>query len=137
MPLQSANTRFRRAVLGFYAWVGALVFAAAAPLVARYVLEADTLVARLAAVAVGSVGWLPLAAVTALVIRGGDEFHRRIHLVAIAFAFATALVILTMLDWLARARFMAPPSLSVLWLIFAVTWAVWIFAVKYWFEHVA
>ena len=135
MPLQPANTLFRKAVLGFYAYLGAIVFAAAAPLVAVKVLDVDTLVARVAAVAIGTIGWLPLIAVTVHIIRVGDEFHRRIHLVAIAFAFASALVILTLLDWLARARFIAQPSLTVLWLIFALTWAVWIFAVKYWFEH--
>jgi len=135
MPLQPANMRFRKAVLGFYAWLGALVFAAGAPLVAVNLLHAGTLVARIAAVAIGTSGWLPMLAVTAHVIRVGDEFQRRIHLVAIACAFASALVILTLLDMLTRARFIAEPSLSALWVIFAVTWAVWIFAINYWFEH--
>src|SRR5215831_14431020 len=134
MPPQPRN-RFRRAVLGFYAWLGALVFAAAAPFFALSLLEADTLVARVGAVVIGTAGWLPLIAVIAHIIRAGDEFNRGIHLVALAYAFGSALLIIMVLDWMARARFITPPSLSVLSMIFALTWAVWIFAVKYWFEH--
>ena len=135
MALQSPNTRFRQAVLGFYAWLAALAFATAAPFVALHLIERNTVASRVAAVVVGTIGWLPLVAVVAWIIRAGDEFNRGIHLVALACAFASALVILTALDWMARARFIAAPSLSVLWLIFALVWAVWIFTVKYWFEH--
>jgi len=135
MPLQKPNIRLRKAVIGFYAWLAALVFAAVAPFVALNVLEAGTLAARSAAVVIGTIGWLPLIAVITHIIRAGDEFNRGIHLVALACAFASALLILMVLDWLSRARFITQPSLSVLWMIFALTWAVWIFLVKYWFEH--
>src|SRR5262249_37927830 len=112
MSLQPPNTRFRKAVLGFYAWLAALVFAAGAPVVALNVLEADTLVARGAAVVIGAIGWLPLIAVITHIIRAGDEFNRGIHLVSLACAFASALLILTVLDWMSRARFITQPSLS-------------------------
>ena len=132
---QPPHLRFRRAVLGFYAWLGALAIAAVAPFVAMQLLDANTALTRVAAVVVGAGGWLPMIGVTAHIIRAGDEFHRRLHLVALALAFASALVVLTLLDWLARARFIDVPSLSVLWLTFALLWAVWIFVVKFWFER--
>lgn len=135
MRIQAPNTRFRKAVLGFYVWLGSLIFAAVAPFVAMQLLEAGSLAARVAGVVVGTAGWVPMIFVIVRIIRLGDEFVRRIHLVALALAFASSLVLLTLLDWLSRAHFMAPPDLAVLWLAFALLWAVWLFVVKYRYER--
>jgi hypothetical protein len=134
MPNQP-NPQFRRAVKGFYAWLGSLVFAGVAPLLAVRLVDTETTAGRIAGVALGALSWIPMAAVVTVIIRAGDEFQRRIHLVALALSFASALLLLTLLDWLVRADFMRPPRLQVLWLALAVIWVIWLFVVKFRFER--
>jgi hypothetical protein len=130
MPNTAPHPQFRRAVRGFYAWLGALVFAAAAPIAAKSLVESGSLPIRIAGVLLGTLSWVPMAFVIAAIIRAGDEFQQRLHLVAIAMAFASGLVLLTLLDWLVRARFMQPPPLQLLWLGYAVLWIVCLFVVR-------
>ena len=73
--------------------------------------------------------------VVAAIIRAGDEFERRIHLVALALSFGSALLLLTLLDWLVRARFMRAPPLIAVWLACAVLWLLWLIVVKRRFER--
>src|SRR5215471_17039242 len=122
MSLQPSDQRFRRAVRGFYAWIGSMVFAAFAPIGAAWLIDAGTLPARVFAVVLGSIAWLPVAWVIVAIIRGGDEFHRRLHLVSLSIAFGASMVVLTSLDWAVRAEFIHRPPLSVLWLMFAGLW---------------
>ena len=42
---------------------------------------------------------------------------------------------MTLLDWLSRADFIGPPALSVLWLVFSLMWAAWLFIVKGYYER--
>jgi hypothetical protein len=135
MSLQPSDQRFRRAVRGFYAWIGSLVFAAFAPILAGMLIDAGTLSTRVLAVVLGSIGWLPMAWVIVAIIRAGDEFHRRLYLVSLSIAFGASLVALTMLDWAVRAEFLHRPPLSVLWVTFAVLWLVSLFVCKYRFER--
>jgi hypothetical protein len=86
-------------------------------------------------VALGTAAWVPLAVVIVVMIRACDEYERRIHLVALAMAFAGALALLTLLDWLARARFIRPPALGVVLLGVAALWFVSIVLVKRHFER--
>lgn len=137
MTLQPSNQRFRRAVRGFYAWVGSLVFAGLAPIAAGMLLDTGTLPGRIAGVMLGSIGWLPMAWVIAAIIRGGDEFHRRLYLVSLSIAFGASLVALTMLDWAVRAEFIHRPALSALWATFALLWLLSLFVCKYQFERVS
>jgi len=135
MPQIPPNARFRKAVRGFYLWIGALVVAGVGPLVAMRLIDTWTLAGRIAGVALGAVTWLPMIAVIVSIVRAGDEFQRRLHLVALAFAFAGALVLLTVLDWLDRAHFMEPPRLKVIWLGCAMIWLVSLLLVKRHYER--
>ena len=135
MPANPPNERFRRAVRGFYAWIGSLIFAGVAPLLAIQLIKTGSLAGRVAGVTLGAVSWIPMAAVVAAIIRAGDEFERRIHLVALALSFGSALLLLTALDWLVRADFVRPPPLMAIWLAFTVLWVLWLFVVKRRFER--
>lgn len=130
MLLQPTNLRFRRAVRGFYAWSGATLIAGLAPIAALRLIDTGTLAGRIGGVVLGTAGWAPLAVVITAIIRAGDEFERRIHLIALALSFASALVLLALLDWLARAEFIWPPPLRLIWLAFCVLWLIWIVLVK-------
>ncbi len=135
MALQRSNPQFRKAVKGFYAWLGALMFAAVTPFVAVRLLSWHTLSGRIGATILGPIGWLPMIAVVIFIIRAGDEFHQRMHLVACSVALAAALVLLTVLDWLTQADFIEPPSLSVIWISVALLWAASLLLVKWQFER--
>jgi hypothetical protein len=137
MSLQPSDQRFRRTVRGFYAWLGSLLFAVLAPIAAGMLVDVDTLPTRIAAVVLGSIGWLPMAWVVVSIIRLGDEFHRRLYLVSLSIAFGASLVVLTTLDWAVRAEFISRPPLGVLWLTFALLWLVSLFVCKYQFERVS
>lgn len=117
------NAQFEKNVRGFYTWLGAMLCAALAPLVAQRLIDMATFASRVGAVALGTAAWVPIGLVTARIIRQGDEFVRRIHLVAIAIAFAGGLLMISVLDWLVRAGFLERPPLMVLWLAIALLWA--------------
>jgi hypothetical protein len=135
MPANPPNERFRKVVRGFYAWLGSLVVAGAGPIVAVKLIDTGTLAGRIAGVTLGAISWIPMAVVVAAIIRAGDEFERRIHLVALALSFGSALLLLTLLDWLVRARFMHAPPLIAVWLALAVLWLIWLVVVKRRFER--
>jgi len=137
MGLQPGNQRFRRAVRGFYAWLGSLNFATLAPIGASLCIETGTLPGRILGVVLGSVGWLPLVWVIVAIIRAGDEFQRRLYLVSLSVAFGASLVTLTMLDWATRAEFIRRPPLSLLWALFAIVWVVCLLIFKQRFERVS
>jgi hypothetical protein len=126
---------FRSAVRGFYAWLGSLVMLGVAPIAARELAERESLLPRIAAVLVAVIGVLPWMWVIWTAVRRGDEFIRRMHLVAATFAFAGAQVLLVGLAWLVRAGFMAPPDLMLLWVAFLVLWVVAILGTKLYFER--
>jgi hypothetical protein len=135
MPVQSPNSRFRRAVRGFYAWIGALVVAVVGPIVAISLIHRGTAVARLAAVVIGALAWVPYLVVIVAIVRAGDEYQRRLHLTTSAVAFAAALLVLTTLSWFVEAGLANQPSLHVLWILFAVIWVVCLFVIKWRFER--
>jgi len=116
-------------------WLGSLVTVAVAPFIAQSLIHTHSLAGRIAGVFVGTASWVPLFAVSIIVIRGSDEFVQRIYLAALALAFASALMLLTLLGWLVDAHFMKAPDLHALWAAFALLWAIWLFVVKYRFER--
>lgn len=135
MTLQPQNRMFRRAVRGFYAWIGAFLLALFSPLVAERLVRAESAASRLAAVAIGTLGWVPLFVVVVAIIRAGDEYLRRLHLAAASVAFAAFLMLLLPLAWLVEARFIEAPSLQVLWVGCGLSWAVSLLVVKRRFER--
>src|SRR5688500_16788674 len=130
MTRSEPNARLRRTVRGFYAWLGAVLFAVIAPLLAMRLIETEGITGRIIGVVLGVLLWLPMIAVVTLLIRRGDEFERRLHLIAIAIAFGATQLLINALDWLVRAHFMSPPPLSVLWLAIAVLWFMSIMMTK-------
>jgi hypothetical protein len=135
MPVQSPNPRFRRSVRGFYAWIGALVVAVVAPLVAFSLIHLGTPIARLSAVVIGTLGWAPYVVVIVAVVRAGDEYQRRLFLTTTAVAFAAALLVLTTWSWVVEAGLARQPSLHVLWIVFGVIWIVCLLVIKWRFER--
>jgi hypothetical protein len=116
--------RLRKAVRGFYAWLGAMALVAIAPVLAGALIHAGSWAGRVGGVALGTTAWIPLIAVISATIRAGDEFQRRTHLVALAVAYAGSFVLIGLLHWLVRAAFLSQPPLPVLWLGFVSLWFV-------------
>src|SRR5262245_59764113 len=103
MPKQPPNMRFRQQVRGCYAWLGSLLFAGVGPLLAMQMIHSGTLAGRIGGVVLGTISWIPMVAIIAAVVRAGDEFQQRIHLVALGWSFATAMLLLMLLDGLVLA----------------------------------
>ena len=61
---------------------------------------------------------------TAAMIRASDEFSQRIHYLAMSLAFAGALVLISVIDWLVRAHFIEPVPFMAMWLSLAVLWII-------------
>jgi len=129
------NSRYRSAVRSFYAWIGSMIVLGGAPIVALQLVERGTLLARVAAVVLGVSGSLPWLWVVFNIIRRGDEFVRRMHLVAGTFAFAGALVLVSAADWLVRAGFLSHPNLMVLWVGFLLLWLIALLGTQRYFER--
>ncbi len=135
MTLQPHNERFRQSVRRTYAFLGALIVAAAAPLAAASLVHSDDVAVRAVAVVLGVCGLLPYLWVIFAIVRGGDEFTRRIHLIAASIAFAASLVLLSLLAWLVEARFVLRPPLLLLWVVCTLLWAVAIIVVTRYFKR--
>jgi hypothetical protein len=129
------NAQFRRNVRTVYAWIGSMILLIAAPLMALRLIDRGTTLTRAAAVVVGVAGMLPWMWVVFSIIRHGDEFVRRLHLIALGFAFGGALVLLVALNWLVRAEFMYPPDLMIVLFGCFILWFVAVMGVKLYFER--
>ena len=68
---------------------------------------------------VGFVAWI---GATALSIRAQDEYTQRIHLVALACAFAATGIFVFAADFLQRAGFLTYLSFTTIWLVMVGTW---------------
>jgi hypothetical protein len=131
----SLNSQFRRNVRIFYAWIGSTVLLGASPIAALWLIHRDTTFSRAAGVVVGVAGTLPWLWVLAVIIRRGDEFVRRMHLVAIALAAAGSLVLLIAVDWLVRAWFIETPDLMLIWPACLGLWLVALLGTKRYYER--
>jgi hypothetical protein len=133
--LAPPNQQLRAAVRWFYSWIAATILLGLAPIAALRLIELATPPARVAGVIVGAGSFVPWLWVVAMMVRRGDEFVRRIHLLAIAWAFAGAMVLLLTLHWLVVAEFIAPPDLMFAWFACLVFWLVAVVVVKRRFER--
>ncbi len=129
------NARFRQNVRGFYMWLGSMVILGAAPLIARSLAEQESLGARIAAVVVGGGGSLPWMFLIFVIVRRGDEFFRRMHLIALSIAFFAALLVISTLAWLVKAGFVDDPDLFIVWGLLLVIWVIALLATKRHFER--
>jgi hypothetical protein len=82
---------------------------------------------RVAGVVIGVLGFLFWQLVTAKLILLHDEFTRRIHLIALAIAFAATWLFVFTTDLLQRAGFIHFVLLRTIWLVMLATWglAIW------------
>jgi hypothetical protein len=129
------HQQFRQNVRTFYAWLGSVVLLGASPLIALRFIERETTLWRAAGVAVGVAGMLPWMWVLITLIRRGDEFQQRMHLVAIAITAGVCLMLLVALDWLQRAWFIPTPDLMLLWPGCMLIWLVALLATKWYYER--
>ena len=129
------NQQFRTNVRVFYAWVGSTILLGVGPVVASRLIDRETTAWRAAGVVVGVGATLPWMALMATIIRRGDEFVRRMHLIAIAIAAAASLLLLVILDWLQRAWFIESVDLVVIWPACLVLWLVALIGTKRYYER--
>jgi hypothetical protein len=118
----------------FYAWIGSIVVLGGAPILASEFVERAALGWRMAGVAVGIAGFIPWLLMIFVIVKRGDEFVRRLHLIAIAWAAAFGLILLIAVGWLVRASFIDTPDFTFLWLACLVGWSVSLFITKRHFE---
>src|SRR5262245_247910 len=102
------DQRLRKAVKGFYLYLGSVILAMVSPPIADSLVHRSSIAARAIGVIVGVGGWVPLMVMVAQVIRVSDEFTQRIHYLALSISFAFGFVLIATLDWLVRAGFIEP-----------------------------
>jgi hypothetical protein len=116
------NQQLRSAVRTFYAFIGSMALLAAGPIIGQRLIEGGAQGERIAGVAIAMVAWVPWIVVVVGMIRRGDEFALRVHLVGLAIAFFGLMTVLAALDWLARAEFIRTPELAYVWPVGLVLW---------------
>jgi uncharacterized YccA/Bax inhibitor family protein len=87
-----------------------------------WLARAANLPARVALVATGVGGFLPMVFVYARAIRMQDEFSERLHLIALGIAFAIVGVLSYAVDMLHQAHFIEQPSSYGVWFVMLVVW---------------
>jgi hypothetical protein len=100
-------------------WAGTFVMTKS-----EWLTRQESLPTRVALVVVGTAGFLPVVYIYAKSIRMQDEFNQRIHLIALAVAFALVAVISYTCDLLHQARFIPQLPATGLWALMVVIWFV-------------
>jgi hypothetical protein len=77
---------------------------------------------RIALVAIGLGGFLPVVLVYAKSIRMQDEFNQRIHYIALSVAFALTAIVSYASDLLSQAGFIPPLPSTGLWALMVAIW---------------
>jgi hypothetical protein len=129
------NQQLRANVRTFYAFLGAVALLGIGPVIAMNLIEGGGQRARIAGVAIAMAAWIPWIVVVIGMIRRGDEFALRVHLVGLAIAFFGLMTVLAALDWLARAEFIATPDLAFVWPVGLVLWFAGILTANHWYQR--
>jgi len=129
------HQQFRRNVRGFYAWLGSTLLLGVAPIAAGMLIDRGTPLSRAVGVLVGVAGFLPWMWLLFSIVRRGDEFLQRIHLVAITITATFGLMLLIAIGWLVRARFIEPPDYMLIWVVWLAAWVVVLLGTKRYFER--
>src|SRR5436190_16814270 len=127
--------QYRRNVRTFYAWIGSIAILGISPLIALRMIDQGTTPWRVAGAVVGAVGAMPWIFVVYRIVKQGDEFIRRMHLIAIAIASAASLILLMTIDWLQRAEFIDTPNMMLIWPACLVIWLIALTLTKRHFER--
>ncbi len=91
---------------------------------ADWLARTDAIWARVALVAVGLGGFLPVVLVYVKSIRMQDEFNQRVHLIGLSVAFAIVAVISYGADLLHQAHFIRQPPSGGVWALMIAVWFV-------------
>ena len=91
---------------------------------ADWFAHAANLTARVALVAIGIGGFLPVVFVYAKSIRMQDEFNQRLHLIGLGLAFAVVAVISYSADLLHMANFVPQLPSGGFWALMIAVWFV-------------
>jgi hypothetical protein len=129
------NQQLRSSVRTFYSFLGSVVLLGVGPIVGQNLIDEGTQGERIAGVAIAMVAWIPWIVVVIGMIRRGDEFALRIHLVGLAIAFFGLLTVLAALDWLARAEFIPTPELALVWPVGLVLWFAGIMIATHYYQR--
>jgi hypothetical protein len=90
---------------------------------------------RVAAVVIGILGFVVCLGATAKLIRLHDEFTRRIHLIALAVAFAATALFIFTTDLLQRAGFIDFILLRTIWMVMLGTWGLAILGGEWYYRR--
>ncbi len=90
--------------------------------------------ARLAAILLATAGFVPWIWTVAKVIAAQDEFTRRIHYIALSWAFGATGALVMLADLLVRARFLDYLPLMDIWIFMIIAWWVSIVATSRYFR---
>ena len=120
----------------------ALMFGAVAIWAASYVIasrmlhrQSATATVRAIAVIIGVLGFVTWQLVTAKLIRMHDEFTRRVHLIAVAIAFAVTGLFIFTVDLLQRAGFIDYILLRTIWAVMLCTWWLAIMGAEWYYRR--
>ena len=127
--------QYRRNIRTFYGWIGSVAILGLSPIVAMRLIDHGSTAWRVAGAIIGAVGAMPWMFVVYRIVKQGDEFVRRMHLIAIAIAAAASLILLMTIDWLQRAEFIDTPNMMLIWPACLVIWLIALVATKRHFER--
>jgi hypothetical protein len=127
--------RYRKNVRTFYAWIGSMVLLAIGPIVGEILIDGGSHAERIIGVLLAMLAWVPWIWIVIGMIRHGDEFALRVHLVALSFAFLGVMMVLAALDWLSRAEFIAPPPFAFVWPVGLVFWLAGILTANRYYQR--
>ena len=129
------SARYRKNVRTFYAWIGSMVLLGIGPIVGEKLIHGGSPTERILGVVIAMLAWAPWIYIVIGMIRHGDEFVLRVHLVALSFAFLGIMIVLAGLDWLTRAEFIEPPSFAFVWAGGLVFWLVAILTANHYYQR--
>ena len=112
-----------------------MLLLAVGTIVATRLIEQGSEAGRVAGVAIGVLCWIPWILVVVRMIRAGDEFALRVHLVGLAIAFFGLMTVLAALDWLTRAEFIETPHLAFIWPVGLLLWFVGIMSANHYYQR--
>jgi hypothetical protein len=97
--------------------------------------HATTAKFRAAAVIIGVLGFVTWQSATAKIIDLQDEFTRRIHLIAVAIAFAATALFIFTVDLLQRAGFIDYILLRTVWVVMLCIWWLAIMGAEWYYRR--
>jgi hypothetical protein len=129
------SARYRKNVRTFYAWIGSMVLLGIGPIVGEKLINGGSQTERILGVVIAMLAWVPWIYIVIGMIRHGDEFVLRVHLVALSFAFLGIMIALAALDWLTRADFIEPPPFAFVWAGGLLLWFVGILTANHYYQR--